>query len=137
MSCLRVSIGGWRLLAQVRTGVESAALLAGGSRRYEPSMGRETRTFGLYAAIGLGALGGCNDAKPDPGPRAGLTVTSSALQADQPIPAAYACTDYDHLGRSPPLSWTKGPAGTVAYAVTMTDPDAKGFVHWALVNVPA
>jgi Raf kinase inhibitor-like YbhB/YbcL family protein len=65
-----------------------------------------------------------------------LEITSPALRADQPIPAEYACTDSTHLGKSPPLSWTKGPEGTAAYAVTMRDPDAKDFVHWALINLP-
>jgi Raf kinase inhibitor-like YbhB/YbcL family protein len=66
-----------------------------------------------------------------------LDVTSPALQANAPIPAPYACTDYEHLGKSPPLAWSPGPPGTVAYAITAVDPDAKGFVHWAVVNLPA
>jgi Raf kinase inhibitor-like YbhB/YbcL family protein len=66
-----------------------------------------------------------------------LDVTSPAMQANAPIPPPYACTDYEHLGKSPPLAWSPGPAGTVAYALTAVDPDAKGFVHWAVVNLPA
>jgi Raf kinase inhibitor-like YbhB/YbcL family protein len=66
-----------------------------------------------------------------------LAVTSTALTEGKPIPAAYACTDADHLGKSPPLSWAKGPEGTVGYAVTVTDPDAGNFVHWALLGLPA
>jgi Raf kinase inhibitor-like YbhB/YbcL family protein len=92
--------------------------------------------------LGLLALGGaaCNDPPPvdptrPPGP-VRLEVSSSALQAGAPIPAPYACTDYDHLGKSPPLAWSKGPEGTVAYAVTMVDPDAKAFVHWAVTGLP-
>jgi Raf kinase inhibitor-like YbhB/YbcL family protein len=54
----------------------------------------------------------------------------------QAIPAAYACTDDDHLGKSPPLSWSPGPEGTVGYVVTVVDPDAKGFVHWAIASIP-
>jgi Raf kinase inhibitor-like YbhB/YbcL family protein len=76
---------------------------------------------------------------PDPGPagsQAPLEVTSPALQPGQPIPAPYACTGNQHLGRSPPLAWSKGPEGTVAYAVTMLDPDARNFVHWAVVGIP-
>ncbi len=86
------------------------------------------------AGVFLG-LAACTGAKSSDG--AGLEVTSSALHADRPIPAQYACTDYDHLGKSPPISWSAGPAGTVAYAVTMRDPDARDFVHWALINLPA
>jgi Raf kinase inhibitor-like YbhB/YbcL family protein len=83
------------------------------------------------AALGL-ALASCAGSKASDA----LEVTSAALHADQPIPAAYACTDSTHLGKSPPLSWSKGPEGTAAYVVTMRDPDAKDFVHWALINLP-
>jgi Raf kinase inhibitor-like YbhB/YbcL family protein len=88
--------------------------------------------------LGLAALGAvaCLGGRPTP-PVATLQLTSVALQPDAPIPAPYACTDYEHLGHSPPLSWSPGPAGTVAYAVTVVDPDARGFVHWALAGVPA
>jgi Raf kinase inhibitor-like YbhB/YbcL family protein len=90
---------------------------------------------------GLAMLGcaACTDPHPQPAkssatPR--LDVTSNALQPNAPIPAAYACTDDEHLGKSPPISWSKGPEGTVAYAVTVTDPDARNFVHWAVVGLP-
>src|SRR5262249_50229949 len=66
-----------------------------------------------------------------------LSMSSPALTEGKPIPAAYACTDYSHLGKSPPLSWAKGPEGTAGYAVTVTDLDAKNFVHWALLGIPA
>jgi Raf kinase inhibitor-like YbhB/YbcL family protein len=85
--------------------------------------------------LGLVALGAVACSKPPPAP-ATMRLTSTALQPDAPIPAPYACTDYEHLGKSPPLSWTPGPAGTVAYAVTVVDPDAKGFVHWAFIDLP-
>ncbi|MFO0760339.1 MAG: YbhB/YbcL family Raf kinase inhibitor-like protein [Byssovorax sp.] len=62
-------------------------------------------------------------------------LSSAALAEGQPIPAAHACADDEHLGTSPPLTWTKGPEGTVAYAITMLDPDARGFVHWAVSGI--
>lgn len=68
---------------------------------------------------------------------ASLSLTSPSLVEGKPIPAANACTDYEHLGTSPPLSWAKPPQGTVSLAVTMVDPDAKGFVHWAALGLPA
>jgi Raf kinase inhibitor-like YbhB/YbcL family protein len=60
------------------------------------------------------------------------------------------------LNKSPSLSWTRGPAGTRSYAVTMVDPDVpvdrsafnkenvpiaetaprQEFVHWVLVDIP-
>jgi Raf kinase inhibitor-like YbhB/YbcL family protein len=87
----------------------------------------------------LSALGGCgkrDTATAPPGPPPTLKVSSPALQEGQPIPAAYACTNQDHLGKSPPLSWTKGPEGTVGYAISMVDPDAGNFVHWFVAGIP-
>src|SRR5262245_27903351 len=67
--------------------------------------------------------------------RAKLAVTSEELKPNNPIPAARACTDYDHLGSSPALAWSGIPDGTQAIAITAVDPDAKGFVHWAVVGI--
>jgi Raf kinase inhibitor-like YbhB/YbcL family protein len=100
----------------------------------DPEMKRWT-----VALVALGAVA-CTAPQPaDAVKRSGagrLEVSSGALQPGAPIPAPYACTDGAHLGESPPLAWSKGPEGTVAYAVTMVDPDANGFVHWALVDLP-
>jgi Raf kinase inhibitor-like YbhB/YbcL family protein len=65
-----------------------------------------------------------------------FALSSTALLEGDRVPGPFACADYDHLGSSPPLAWTQGPEGTVAYALTMIDPDAKGFVHWAVTGLP-
>jgi len=41
---------------------------------------------------------------------------------------------------SPELHWTKGPEGTLSYAVMVYDPDAptgSGWWHWVVFNIPA
>lgn len=70
-------------------------------------------------------------------PPASMTVRSTVLHANQPIGPPYVCVDDDHLGTSPPISWSRGPAGTKAYAVTMIDRDAHSFLHWGLLGLPS
>ena len=36
---------------------------------------------------------------------------------------------------SPPLAWDGAPDGTAAYALIVDDPDARGFVHWAVAHI--
>src|SRR5262249_31933516 len=65
-----------------------------------------------------------------------LTLTSSAFQANQPIPQKYTCTGSDV---SAPLTWTNPPAGTKSFALIVDDPDAPSgtWVHWVLYDLPA
>jgi Raf kinase inhibitor-like YbhB/YbcL family protein len=64
---------------------------------------------------------------------ANFTLSSPAFQEGQAIPRKHSC---DGENVSPPLRWEGAPAGTVAYALIVDDPDARGFVHWALANIP-
>lgn len=63
-----------------------------------------------------------------------LRVRSPAFSAGGMIPATYTCDDRN---ASPPLSWDRGPDGTVAYALIMDDPDAPAgtWVHWVVWNI--
>ena len=64
-----------------------------------------------------------------------LTVSSSAFQEGDKIPAKYTCERQDV---SPPLAWSEPPAGTRSLALIVDDPDAPGgvFTHWLLFNIP-
>jgi Raf kinase inhibitor-like YbhB/YbcL family protein len=64
----------------------------------------------------------------------GMTLSSSAFRAGTAIPKRQTC-DGDEV--SPPLSWSGAPAGTRSFAVVVDDPDASGFTHWLLFNLPA
>lgn len=75
----------------------------------------------------------------DPGLKAArtLTVSSPRFAPGAPIP-----DDYSSYGKStsPPLAWSKGPYGTVSFAIVLEDPDAPmptPFVHWLAWNLPA
>ncbi len=64
-----------------------------------------------------------------------LTVTSGAFRQEGMIPSKYTC---DGADVSPPLSWSKPPAGTRSLALISDDPDAPGrtWVHWVVYNIP-
>lgn len=68
------------------------------------------------------------------GAPAALEVTSPAFDDGAPIPKEYTC-DGDQL--SPPLAWSKAPAGTQSIAILVEDPDApKGtFTHWLVTGI--
>lgn len=50
------------------------------------------------------------------------------------IPVRHTCDGED---LSPALTWTNVPAGTIELAVSVTDLDAGGFVHWILYAIPS
>jgi Raf kinase inhibitor-like YbhB/YbcL family protein len=92
-----------------------------------------------------------------------MQLTSSAFQANQPIPGDYAFAVPDpqqHIAlssnRNPPLAWSDLPAGTKSLALLVVDPDVPSkpddvnqegkqvppnlprvhFYHWVLVDLP-
>ena len=62
-----------------------------------------------------------------------LTLRSSAFDEGGAIPSSHTC-DGDDI--SPSLTWERGPEGTAAFALVVDDPDARGFVHWILTDIP-
>jgi Raf kinase inhibitor-like YbhB/YbcL family protein len=63
-----------------------------------------------------------------------FTLTSTAFAEGGDIPSEYTC---DGANRPVPLAWTAAPDGTAEFALVMDDPDARGFVHWVVVAIPA
>ena len=66
---------------------------------------------------------------------AALEVTSSAFRNNGAIPSEYTCEGSEI---SPPLSWSKVPAGTKSIALLVVDPDAPNgaFTHWLVTGIP-
>lgn len=62
-----------------------------------------------------------------------INLTSPAFGAGQAIPTQHTCDGSDV---SPPLAWDGVPAGVDSFALIVTDPDAGGFVHWVLTDIP-
>jgi Raf kinase inhibitor-like YbhB/YbcL family protein len=61
-----------------------------------------------------------------------LALSSIGFEPGGLMPIEYTC---DGAGVSPPLAWGAVPESTVELAVTVTDNDANGFVHWVLTNL--
>jgi Raf kinase inhibitor-like YbhB/YbcL family protein len=75
---------------------------------------------------------------PTPAGQAGTAfqLTSPAFAEGADIPTVFTCDGQD---RSPPLHWSRAPAGTQSFTLIVDDPDAPGrtFTHWVLFDVPA
>ncbi len=63
-----------------------------------------------------------------------FALTSTLFENNAALPTE--CTA-DGAGTSPPLAWADAPKATVTFAIMMDDPQAGGFVHWIIWNIPA
>lgn len=90
-------------------------------------------SFFIFLAAAVSVLRG---ALASAGETAPLRLASDAFENGKSIPGQYSC---DGANRSPPLHWDGPPAGTVAFALLVDDPDAPAgnWNHWVLYNVPA
>lgn len=61
-----------------------------------------------------------------------FTLTSTAFEDGGAIPRRFSC---DGENVSPDLAWAGAPEGTRALALTVTDPDARDFVHWLVYDM--
>ncbi len=91
----------------------------------------------LVLAVAVVACGGDDDdgggASLTPVGTGPVVFTSEVFSSGGAIPIEYSC-DGDNI--SPPLAWSRLPAGTESLALTMDDPDANGYVHWVMYNIP-
>jgi Raf kinase inhibitor-like YbhB/YbcL family protein len=84
--------------------------------------------------VGCGSSGRTTRAGPRP-PISALALSSSAFLNGSSIPTRYTCDGQDI---SPPLAWTRAPAGARSLALLVEDHDAPGgaFVHWSVYELP-
>lgn len=64
---------------------------------------------------------------------AGFTLTSTSFGEGGAIPVRHSC---DGTNISPALAWQGAPQGTVSFALIVDDPDARGFIHWVVYDIP-
>ena len=79
--------------------------------------------------VGIG-LAACSAPMND----SNLTLRSDAFDEGGSIPVRYTCEAEDV---SPPLAWSGVPEQAGGFVVIVRDPDADGFVHWVLTDIPA
>jgi Raf kinase inhibitor-like YbhB/YbcL family protein len=79
-----------------------------------------------------GSGGRTGDASTGDTAAGAITVTSSALSEGGNFLPQNTCAG---ANTSPPLSWTAGPAGTMSYAVALTDLSINA-VHWVIYDIP-
>ena len=65
-----------------------------------------------------------------------FNLTSTAFKNGGTVPAKYTA---DGADVSPPLQWSKPPAGTKSFVLICDDPDAPAgnWIHWVLYDIPA
>ena len=64
---------------------------------------------------------------------AGFTLSSPSFTEGGSIPIKHSCDGQDV---SPALVWAGAPASTSTLALIVDDPDARGFIHWVVYNIP-
>ena len=107
--------------------------------KYRIGDGRAQRMLRSLVLAPILALAACAPATTEPTAEAStpvtgqLTVTSASFEEGTAIPRQYTC---DGADVSPPLAWSGAPEGTVAFALVVDDPDARGWVHWLVADLP-
>jgi Raf kinase inhibitor-like YbhB/YbcL family protein len=91
----------------------------------------------ILALLALGAIYACRrQAAGDLAEgqtSAAISLSSSSFGNGDRIPQKYTC---DGSGLSPDIHLPAPPSGTKSFLLVMDDPDASGFVHWVVYNIP-
>lgn len=90
----------------------------------------------LLAAVIVATSVAQSPMKQAPSTHIRFQLSIPAFPAGGAIPREHTC---DGADQSPELRWRDVPAGTVAFALVMHDPDAPAgdWVHWIVWNIPS
>ncbi len=108
------------------------------------------KRLGLLAVLLAACGGGDSPADPDgpavtdgpgetdgpttpDGPAGVLAITSTAFTEGTTIPMEHTCNG---VNTSPPLTWTGAPAGTLSFAMVLTD-KSNSLIHTVIYDIPA
>jgi hypothetical protein len=95
--------------------------------------------FALALALACAACSTATGPSADPAAAsretnmAGFVLTSPSFDEGGAIPIRHSC-DGDDI--SPALDWEGAPRGTASLALIVDDPDARGFTHWVMYDIP-
>lgn len=100
------------------------------------------KAFRVIGLLVIGLITACSSAPAEGNEvvMSNMSLTSTAFSEGGTIPDKYTY----NLGSqcngdnfSPPLAWTGAPVGTQSFAILVTDPDGRNWVHWLQFNIPA
>jgi Raf kinase inhibitor-like YbhB/YbcL family protein len=95
---------------------------------------RLTLVAACILVAALAACGGDDDRGDDTADGGdAITVVSDDFNEGDGVPLEFTCEGEDV---SPSLSWSGVPADSRALAVVVDDPDADGFIHWMVFDIP-
>jgi len=106
---------------------------AGGAAGTAAQGGVGTAGSAGSAQAGVGGSGGSSGSGGMGGAPGPFELTSSAFSDGDGVEVKYRCTG---ANVSPALTWTRGPLGTLSYAVTMIHVGSQS-LHWVLWDVAA
>lgn len=91
------------------------------------------RRLTLFTLV-VGVIACTADSQGTPG-RTSMTfsLSSPTIQAGSEIPMEHTC---DGAGTAPDLAWSGAPDGTAQLLLLMDDPNANGFIHWLVTDIP-
>jgi Raf kinase inhibitor-like YbhB/YbcL family protein len=107
----------------------SAGAVAASVERPSPQATPSLRPRGSAASPGSTALPTASTTAPSPG----FALTTAAFPVGGEIPARFTCDGED---LSPDVAWSGAPEDAGALVLVVDDPDASGFVHWIMFNLP-
>jgi Raf kinase inhibitor-like YbhB/YbcL family protein len=121
-------------MALVLTGIVSLAACAASGAASSPPATRSTEPSASPATSVVVQSPSIAAASPSASRSPVMRLTSSAFTDGRDIPRKYSC---DGVDVSPPLAWDGLPADATALVLVVDDPDARGWVHWVVFDIPS
>lgn len=106
---------------------------------------RKARLLIAFLALSLlyvgGSVGGkcgnsTDDSSTSDDTTSSLTFSSEDITSGGTIASTFANSDCSGDNKTPQLSWSSPPDGTMSYAITILDTSFNNYIHWIVYNIP-